>query len=300
LLKPDDPRLQLSLYRVCCAEGERPPEAEARLRRVLDMVNASTQPDEQVHMWILNDLGIALKERHDYRGAISLFREALKIRERIYPEDHPDRIEGLSNLGYVLLLAGERQEARGYLQAAVDAQVRTLGPDHWRVAGVRQSLGELERQEGRLDQARELLEQSLAIFDKPKKNTDPRGAEILVSLGLVEESQGRLAEAIDHLGRANNNYAHFPGEALRDVPTDYARVLRKAGRIAEAEKIESSAQNNRPLVPTLHGVKEDKGITMTCSTCRSVVVTLAFERPRVAPGGATYLLRPAGCSAEGA
>ena len=110
------------------------------------MIEASTQPDEQVHIWVLNDLGMALKSRQDYRGAISLFREALKIRERIYPENHPDRIMGLSNLGYVLLLAGERQEARGYLQATLDAQVRTLGPDAWKVAEVRQSLGELERQ----------------------------------------------------------------------------------------------------------------------------------------------------------
>jgi serine/threonine protein kinase len=250
LLKQDDPRLQRSLYWVCCAEGERPHEAEARLRRVLAMVNASTQPDEQVHLWILNDLGIALKSRQDYRGAISLFREALKIRERIYPENHPDRIMGLSNLGYVLLLSGERQEARVYLQAALDAQVRTLGPDHWQVAAIQQSLGELERQEGRLDRARALLEPSLAIFDKPVKNTDPGGAEILVSLGLVDESEGRLAEAIEHLGRAHEIYAHHPGTALRDVPTDYARVLRKAGRVAEAEKIEKAAtQEHRLGVP---------------------------------------------------
>jgi tetratricopeptide (TPR) repeat protein len=157
---------------------------------------------------------------------------------------------GLSNLGYVLLLSGERQEARVYLQAALDAQVRTLGPDHWQVAAIQQSLGELERQEGRLDRARALLEPSLAIFDKPVKNTDPGGAEILVSLGLVDESEGRLAEAIEHLGRAHEIYAHHPGTALRDVPTDYARVLRKAGRVAEAEKIEKAAtQEHRLGVP---------------------------------------------------
>ena len=64
-------------------------------------------------------------------------------------------------------------------------------------------------------------------------------AETLESLGLVDESEDHSAAAIDHLGRAHEIYSRFS-----DIPNDsapnYARVLRRAGRIAEAEKIESS------------------------------------------------------------
>jgi len=85
---------------------------------------------------------------------------------------------------------------------------------------------------------------SLSRLNHP--NIDARNAtnstvvDTLVSFGLLDESQGRLAEAIDHLGRAHEIYTRDPGVANRDSAPDYARVLRKAGRLAEAEKIVAS------------------------------------------------------------
>jgi hypothetical protein len=79
-----------------------------------------------------------------------------------------------------------------------------------------------------------------AIIAKLKKSTDRGAVDTLLSLGLVDESQGRLPEAIDHLGRAHEIYSRDPAMANRDSAPDYARVLRKAGRIAEAEKIEAA------------------------------------------------------------
>mgnify|MGYP002814492978 FL=1 len=64
--------------------------------------------------------------------------------------------------------------------------------------------------------------------------------ETLKSLGLVAEAQGRLHEAIDDLGKARENYLRETGLSTDDPSPDYARVLRKAGRIAEAEKVEAS------------------------------------------------------------
>jgi len=243
LLKPDDPRLQGSFYGVANAQwavGDLS-KRESTYRQALEMVERSRQPDEQIHLWILNDQAIFAKERKDYKSAVALMRESLRIRERIYPENHPDRIMGVSNLAEILVLAGERQEARGYLQAALDSQERTLGPDDWQVASILHSLGELERQEGQLNRARALLERSIAIFDKPRNNKNPAGAEILASLGLVDEAQGRLAEAIDHYGRAYEIYVSNPSYSARDRAPDYVRVLRNAGRIAEAKRIESAA-----------------------------------------------------------
>ena len=84
------------------------------------------------------------------------------------------------------------------------------------VALTLQSLGELERQEGRLDRARTLLERSLAIIDKAGA-TNSGDVDTLVSLGLVDESQGRLTEAAAHLGHAHEIYVRLPGIANRDV-----------------------------------------------------------------------------------
>jgi tetratricopeptide (TPR) repeat protein len=238
-LEPGDPRLQRSLYGVAVAQFLKGlPEAATTYRRALEMVEASTQPDEQIHSWILNDLALIAKGKKDFRAAVALIRESVKIRERIYPENHPDLIAGLNGLGYDLLLAGELHEARRYLQAALDAQVQTMGPDDPQVGLILHSLGELERREGRLDRARALLERSLAIYDKAK--VDWGYVDSLTSLGLVDESEGHIAAAVDHLGRAHEICARDPSSYARDTSLDYIRVLRKAGRIAEAEKIEAS------------------------------------------------------------
>jgi len=242
LLKAGDPRLQRGCYWVAVSQLiQGLPETETTYTQALKMVEASTQPDEQIRSWILNDLALIAKEKKDYRGAVALLRESVKIRERIYPENHPDRIGGLNALGYDLLLAGELQEARHYIQTALDAQVRVLGPDDPQVGLILHSLGELERQEGRLDRARALPERSLAIYDKTK--TEWGYVDSLTSLGLVDESQGRLAAAVDHLGRAHEIDARDSGTYARHPAADYARVLRKTGRIAEAVKIETSLKD---------------------------------------------------------
>ena len=239
LLAPDDPRLARSFYALALAQlGAGLPEAETSLRRALEVDAAAKEPDEQLRLWVLNDLALLLASRKEYHGALPLMRESMRIRERYYQKDHPDLIKGFSNLGWVLLLAGERQEARRYLQAALEAQERTLGPaSTWNIL---QSLGELERQEGRLDRARSVLERSLAILDKNQLSSRFEATDTLVSLGLVAEAEGRLGEAVEHLSRACEIHSRSPGITLNDPAPDYARVLRKAGRIAEAEKIEAS------------------------------------------------------------
>jgi tetratricopeptide (TPR) repeat protein len=126
------------------------------------------------------------------------------------------------------------------LQAALESMSRVLGPDDVLVGSQLQSLGELERLEGRLGEARSLLERSYGIFDRSKRLDDSRLVDALTSLGLVDEAQGRFDDSARHLSRARELYAQAPGLASRNPSTDYARVLRKAGRIAEAEKIEDS------------------------------------------------------------
>jgi tetratricopeptide (TPR) repeat protein len=225
------------------------PDGEANLRRALEIVGSAPKPEEELHLWIVNDLGLALSRKGDRAGAIEQFRNALAIRERIYPENHLERAIGMGNLGNELVLAGRTREARPYLENALAASEKALRrPDHPLVAIAAQCLGELDRLEGRLDHARVLLERATAIFETQvalwgSPRDVPNGfnySEILRSLGLVDEAQGRVVEALQHLGESRDVFLLFPGPGNLDPSQDYARVLRKAGRVAEAEKIEAS------------------------------------------------------------
>jgi len=136
------------------------------------------------------------------------------------------------------VLAGRLSEARPYLERALELMTR-FHPGHFLVAFCAQSLGELERREGNLERARSLLEQSLKRVDEWNPQ-DPVCIDVLTSLGLVDEAQGRLDEAIAHLGRAHRLFTKESGVSQVNPSADYARLLRKAGRVAEAEKIEAS------------------------------------------------------------
>jgi serine/threonine protein kinase len=237
LLAPDDPRMIRSFYHL----GD-----ESSLRQALTLAESSGSSDEQLYLWIMNDLALILADVHrDYPAAVALLRKAYAIRERIYGKDHPDRMIGMMNLGEYLMETGEMDEARRWLEPALASMERSLGPDHYVTAVTALYLGELERREGHFDRARSLLERTvhsceaqIARTGSLAKAYNPGSCgEALHWLGLLDEAEHRQAEALDHLGRARQ--VHLQGLWIKDPSADYARVLRAAGRTGEAERVEA-------------------------------------------------------------
>jgi hypothetical protein len=61
----------------------------------------------------------------------------------------------------------------------------------------------------------------------------------LTGLGRLAVAEGRLDESIRCFRQAYEIYQREPGISDIDPKPEYARVLRKAGRITEAERIEN-------------------------------------------------------------
>jgi tetratricopeptide (TPR) repeat protein len=245
LLAPDDIRLAQGLYDLGMdAIGRDLPGGEATLLRGLVLTEHARLPAEKkTRLWILTALGVARAKAQDYRAAADYLRQALVIREEIFHPNHRDRIWGLFDLGTVLTLAGELAEARPYLESAFTISKRAFGPNNRTVGGAASSLGDLERREGHLDRARMLLEEAVGILESTNPDDGWMG-DTLFSLALVDEGQGRLGEAVDRMGRSRKIWAKAPG--VLDPCPEYARLLRKAGRITEAEKVEAEMKSAEP------------------------------------------------------
>ncbi|HEX6851708.1 MAG TPA: tetratricopeptide repeat protein, partial [Candidatus Polarisedimenticolaceae bacterium] len=246
LLRPDDPRIARSYWHLGLTRsvlGD--PEGEADLERGLRIAETSSPPDDQTHLFILNDLTHPASRRGEYARAIELMREALALRERIYHSDHPDMLQGRLGLGWALLLAGRLEEASTYIdQPAIDRLERVVGPTALSVATAIHSLGELQRRRGQLDSARQTIERSMGIYAATLGPDDAGFIDPLTSLGLVDEAQGRTQDAIQNLGRAAAILAKWPGVSSLDPRPDYARLLRKVGRNADAEEVERQMRSS--------------------------------------------------------
>jgi tetratricopeptide (TPR) repeat protein len=249
VLAPNDVRLARALYGVGMGKfGRGSLEGEADLLHALEILEKADRPDDQLRSWLLGDLGFHRLRRRDWSGAVPLYRQSLEIRRRIYDEGHPDLIIGLINLGNTLNYAGERQECRPVLDEALEKGLRRLGPDHPLVGLALLNLGELERSEGHHDRARSYFTRSMETYDRAKLDRlDSLRSGCLTGLGRLAETEGRLDESIGWFRQAYEIYRREPGVSDIDPTPEYVNVLRKAGRTAEAERVEATiATGARP------------------------------------------------------
>lgn len=83
-------------------------------------------------------------DRFDY--ARQNFEQALSVRERILPPDHPDIIENLGSLGKLCAFLKDYPAAQKYLRRAVPLYLKELGPAHRETQQLQSLLKQAEAQ----------------------------------------------------------------------------------------------------------------------------------------------------------
>jgi tetratricopeptide (TPR) repeat protein len=158
----------------------------------------------------LFQLGFRAYQKGDLVTAIAKTREALRIREQLYPkEDYPDGqvdvAESLNAIGFLLQAQGSYDEAREYYGRALAMRESIYPKDrypqgHPDLAGSLNNLGYLVHAQGSYGEARAYYERSLAICESLyPKDRNPQGhpdlADGLDNLGALLDAQGSYGEA---------------------------------------------------------------------------------------------------------
>jgi hypothetical protein len=88
----------------------------------------------------------------------------------------------------------------------------------------------------------------METYDRAKLDRlDSLRSGCLTGLGRLAETEGRLDESIGWFRQAYEIYRREPGVSDIDPTPEYVNVLRKAGRTAEAERVEATiATGARP------------------------------------------------------
>ena len=95
-----------------------------------------------------NNIAEISHEQGDLCGAISIHKRALKIRQRLYGDNHPDVADSLNNIGVICHKLEELSAARKYHAKALGIRKKVYGEDHLEVACSLNSLGEVYYDEG--------------------------------------------------------------------------------------------------------------------------------------------------------
>jgi tetratricopeptide (TPR) repeat protein len=237
-------------------EDRRYDEAVSLLVPVIREIEQSRGPQDTGlvrHLDLLATVYSAMKREPE---AEALLRRSYDIRRRALGPDHPDSIASGDRLALSLMAQGRYAEAEPLLRKALTHREGYYGPDHDALMPALNRLAELFLAQKKYAEAEPFASRALKI-GRGKIGLVPAAlGDSLRDMGAVYAGQGKFAEAaplygaaVDHKVRLLPEKPHIPPKAgqishgeFADLCREYAEVLRKAGREADAKDIEAKAE----------------------------------------------------------
>jgi tetratricopeptide (TPR) repeat protein len=248
-LGPDHPDVAYPLYALASLYQFQGKYAEAgplyqRALRILEQVQGLDHPDVA---YPLNGLADLYREQGKYDEAEPLFQRALHIWERAYGPEHTLVAAPLNNLAIIYHEQGKYAEAEPLYQRALHIREQALGPDHPDVAYPLNGLANLYRRQGKVAEAEPLYQRALRIREQALGTDHPEMAYPLTGLAVLYANQGKYAEAELLYRRALSIRVQALGAdhpLTREIVRNYADLLRKMRREAEASELEARFPSN--------------------------------------------------------
>ncbi|MEO1528223.1 MAG: tetratricopeptide repeat protein [Planctomycetota bacterium] len=158
---------------------------------------------------IQHQLGVAFQRAQQWEQAEHHYRESARLEEQ--RGDLAAAAQTWNQLAIVAKSAGKPEAAETWYRKAIDGGRKT--GDHVSATKALSNLANLlQSQPGRLDEARELAEEALAI----KQNLDPNAAQIWNTYGIlaqIADRQDRRDEAAEYRRLARETKRNFAGTA---------------------------------------------------------------------------------------
>ena len=151
---------------------------------------------------VLNDMAFNQYQIADYNAAESLYRQALAIEERALGPDSPNVATSANNIGQVLRVKGDLDQALTYARRALQIDEKVYGPEHADVARDANNIGAILYQKGDLDGALTYMQRALQIDEKVYGPEHPEVATYANNIGQVLQAKGDLEGALTYTQRA--------------------------------------------------------------------------------------------------
>jgi tetratricopeptide (TPR) repeat protein len=191
-LHPDRPRLR--------SASESLKAAEVALREAVDLQRDLARRDpvpgpERDLARALDAMARLLETAGRYAEAQPAAEEALRIRERVLGEEHPETLTSINNLAYLYERQGRYAEAEPLYQRALAASERVLGREHAITLTSVNNQAHLYASQGRYAEAEPLYQRVLSARERVLGEEHPDTLTSVNNLAQLYESQGRCTEA---------------------------------------------------------------------------------------------------------
>jgi len=143
----------------------------------------------------INNMGVLLRREDLYHEMLSLYRRALRIRERVWERtgpDDPDRrgnaykvAESHSNMGALMMDLGRPRQAGPHFDSALGIMEGEFGENHERNAGTLVMRGAALRALGHYPHAVKSVRSALDIYGDVTRSAPPAVARALANLGSI-------------------------------------------------------------------------------------------------------------------
>jgi len=151
-------------------------------------------------------LGVAHYYLDDYLEAVAHFDTALHIRQRIFPETHPDIIKGLHNIGDSYQLAGQYDQALEYLQSSLNLHQQAPERQLEQLARTYRVLGTTYDQMGNVQQAEKYLFAGLQYYEQLYAEEPWNLAGIYLDLAVFHLQQRRGQAVVQYAQKARKQF----------------------------------------------------------------------------------------------
>ena len=143
----------------------------------------------------LNSLGIVYYSKKQYKKAVLLHTESLKIRQNLLGKKHPKFASSLNNLGGIYYSQKQYKEATYLFKRALNIYKEVVGVKHSLTADTLNNLGGAYRELGEFKKAKPLLKRALNIRKEILGDNHPDIANSYNNLGGLYSQQGQDKKA---------------------------------------------------------------------------------------------------------
>jgi tetratricopeptide (TPR) repeat protein len=189
----------------------------------------------------LKDLARRYDVQNQYKKAEPLYLRALAIWEKALGAEHPDLAPHLKDLARHYDVQGQDEKAEPLYLRALAIWEKAQGANHSDDSGLHY-LAVFYYYEGQYEKAASVCQRALAIQEKALGQEHPVVASSLNNLAVFYDVQGRYGKAESLFQRALAIWEKALDPNVAMCLENYARMLRKMGRLEEAAPLESRAK----------------------------------------------------------